>query len=270
MDTILTWSGLESHEIASFFRKWLPDVLPGIQPWISSEDIAKGKKWFDELMDQLSKTNVSITFITPGNVWSPWIYYEVGAIAAKIGGGIVCPYLIGVQGKHVKDTPLGRFQWTEASKAETWKLIRSINQGLDPVHSETLLEGNFNRKWPKLKRQIDRVLETLTPVADEVIEVEPSVEQQLTEDARHLLVEASLDQLGRIVYFSSMDGTTLGTNGKNMVNEGDSQRVEARWKAALNELVDFGLVEDIRYEGEIFEVSRKGYEVADLIKSRNP
>jgi len=68
---ILTWSGSASHQIASFFRDWLKTVLPGIDPWISDEDIAKGKKWFPELMKQLSKTGVSITFITPANVKSP-------------------------------------------------------------------------------------------------------------------------------------------------------------------------------------------------------
>jgi hypothetical protein len=71
LDILLTWSGLASHEIASFLHGWLPSVLPGIQPWISDEDIAKGKKWFPELMGQLSRANTSITVITPDNVRSP-------------------------------------------------------------------------------------------------------------------------------------------------------------------------------------------------------
>jgi hypothetical protein len=268
VDILLTWSGVESHEIAAFFRKWLPEVLPGTQPWISSADIAKGRKWFDELMGQLEKTRVSLTFVTPGNVRSPWVYYEVGAIAAKIGGGIVCPYLVGVEGKHVKDTPLGQFQWTEANKADTWKMIQSINEGLATGHSETVLEGNFNSQWPKLKRQIDKVLETLAPVEDEVTDVDPSIEERLTEDARRLLVEASQNISGRMIYDPTMARTTLGIKGENHVNGGDNPRLEARLRGALNELVEFALVEPIGYEGELFEVSRRGYEVADRIKDR--
>ena len=111
MDVLLTWSGPTSHDIAGFFHTWLPGVLPGIKPWISDQDIAKGKKWFPELTAQLDKSHVSITFITPENVRSPWVYYEVGFIAAKMEDGFVCPYLVGVDGKAVKDTPLGQYQW---------------------------------------------------------------------------------------------------------------------------------------------------------------
>jgi len=267
VDAILTWSGQESHEAALFFRSWLRDVLPGIQPWISSEDIAKGKKWFDELMGQLTKTRVSITFVTPGNVRATWIYCEVGVIAAKIEGGSICPYLIGVQGRHIRERPLGQFQWTEATKADTWKLIRSINRGLEQCHSERLLEGNFNSQWPKLKRQIDRVLETLPPVADHVTRLEPSIEEQLSGEARRLLVEASLDELGRIIFVRNLAGFGLQVNGKNLMPDG-SPRTVATWKAALGELVEFRLVEATGGDGESFLVSRRGYGIADLIKSR--
>ena len=270
MDILLTWSGRESQEVAAFFREWLPSVLPGIQPWISSEDIAKGQRWFDELMGRLEKTRASLTFVTPGNVRSPWLYYEVGAIAAKIGGGIVCPYLIGVDGKRVKDTPLGQFQWTEANEKETWKLIRSINQRLDSVHHETLLEVNFNSQWPKLKRQIDKAIEARSPVADDVTEVERSIEEQLTEKARQLLVEASLDPQGRVTDSHNFTGKFLGTNGKNMIAGDQTPRVVAAWKAALNELVQSHLLDPVENKGELFAVTNKGYEVADLMKSRNP
>src|SRR5437868_2229293 len=110
MNTILTWSGSASHEVASFFRGWLPEVVPGIKPWISSEDIAKGTSWFEELMAQLSKTKICITFITPENVRSTWLYFEAGSTATRVGRKAVCVYLIGVEPDHVRDTPLGQFQ----------------------------------------------------------------------------------------------------------------------------------------------------------------
>ena len=270
MDIILTWSGTESREIAAFFREWLPDVLPGIQPWISSEDIAKGKNWFEELMGQLSRTAALLVFVTPANVRSPWIYYEVGSIAVKLGEGTVYPYLIGVEGKHVKDTPLGQFQWTVADKPDTWKLIRSINRSLDSAHNERLLEVNFNSQWPKLKQQIDRVVESLSPVANDVAEVEPSIEEQLTEKARQLLVEASLDPQGRVTDSHNFTGKFLGTNGKNMIAGDQTPRVVAAWKAALKELVQSHLLDPVGNKGELFAVTNKGYEVADLMKSRNP
>jgi hypothetical protein len=74
MEVLLTWSGRASHEIAIYLREWLPEVIPGIAPWVSSEDIAKGKRWTTELHSQLDKTRVSITIITSENVKSPWFF----------------------------------------------------------------------------------------------------------------------------------------------------------------------------------------------------
>lgn len=267
MNILLTWSGSASHDIAAFFRTWLQMVLPGIQPWISDEDIAKGKKWTEELTVQLSRTNVSITFVTPENVHSPWVFYEVGFIAAKLDNG-VCPYLIGVEGKQVQDTPLGQWQWTEASKDDTWKLIRSINQRLgDQGQTQPVLEGNYNDKWPRLKRQLDKVLATMKPVSKPVIETELSIEEQLSPDARQLLVEAAEDENGTICCLTSFEGTSVTTNRQEF-NSGGDARTTAKWKAALGELVDHRLVKDVEYEGTMFELTKPGYDVADLIKSR--
>jgi hypothetical protein len=268
MDTILTWSGSASHEVASFFREWLKGVLPGIQPWISSEDIAKGKKWFPELMGQLTKTSVSITFITPENVHSPWVYYEVGVIAAKNEGCIICPYLVGVEPNHVRDTPLGQFQCTSSKKDDTFRLIRSINEGLgDGRHDEQLLKGNFNSQWPELKCRLDGVMEGLTSVEDDVLDIESPIEQQLSDQARQLLLEASEDVGGRILFLDHSEGYQLLTNNKDMLVD-QAPRTVALWKAALNELQNLGLIKDIGYSGDAFVPTKSGYEVADLIKSR--
>src|SRR5215207_7472598 len=100
MNVLLSWSGKVSQEFATFLRDWLPGVLPGCTPWVSSEDIQKGKRWADELHEQLKKCTVALLCITPDNVQSPWLYYEAGVVAAKLGNSsAVCPYLVGVQGK---------------------------------------------------------------------------------------------------------------------------------------------------------------------------
>lgn len=268
MDLLLTWSGTPSHDIASFFRDWLPQVVPGIQPWISSQDIAKGKKWFEELTAQMSKTNISITFITPGNVRSPWVFYEIGFIAAKMENGIVCPYLIGVDGDLVKDSPIGQLQWTNSNKDDTLLLIQSINKELGGKgHNPQLIEGNFNSQWPRLKRALEKVVATSPPVIAEVTETEPSIEEQLSAEARQLLIEAAKDQHGQIMYVVTSAGTTIQTNRKNMISE-QTPRCIAIWKDAIAELVDSRLAEAVGYEGHIFRVTRLGYEIADLITSR--
>ena len=49
----VSWSRTSSHQAADVFREWLPDALPGVKPWVSSEDITKGTSWFRAISDQL-------------------------------------------------------------------------------------------------------------------------------------------------------------------------------------------------------------------------
>jgi len=189
-------------------------------------------------------------------------------IAAKNDKCVVCPYLIGVETNHVRDTPLGQFQCTLANKEDTFRLIRSINQALgEKGHDEQLLEGNFNNRWPKLKGRLDQVRRDLPPVVATVVEVEPPIEQRVSEEARLLLVAATQDPHGMILKLVDSAGTHIVTNSKNLV-EDQSPRCVTRWKAALRELISFGLVEQQGYKGRTFELTKLGFEVADLIESR--
>ncbi len=38
----LSWSGQKSHEVALALRNWLHEIVNDLDPWMSSEDIAKG------------------------------------------------------------------------------------------------------------------------------------------------------------------------------------------------------------------------------------
>ena len=90
-------------------------------------------------------------------------------------------------------------------------------------------------------------------------------ESSLTDDAKHLLVEASNDSSGAIMKIAHLGGTILQTNGKSILND-NSPREVARWKAALELLISNGLVEPIGYKGVIFKVTHNGYQIADRIK----
>lgn len=269
MDLLLTWSGTASHGIATFFRDWLPLVVPGIQPWISSQDIAKGRKWAEELTAQMDKTYTSITFITPDNVRSPWIFFEIGFIAAKLANGTICPYLIEVDGKLVKDSPIGQYQWTESKKDDTLRLIQSINQQLGTEgHNPKLISGNFNSHWGKLKKQLDKLFTSSTPITHDVIQTEPTIEERLSEEARQLLIEGAKDQFGTILFVNNLSGKSLTTNGKSMISS-PSARANSMWKAILEELANFSLIEDKNYQGEVFGITHDGYRMADILMTRN-
>lgn len=91
--------------------------------------------------------------------------------------------------------------------------------------------------------------------------------QELSKEGRELLLEAVQDRGGSVLRVMTSGGLTIQTNGKNMVTSPEDARCEAVWEAALNELSDTGLLEDRGYKGEVFRVTRDGYELADLLKA---
>ncbi|MBJ8478837.1 DUF4062 domain-containing protein [Acinetobacter pittii] len=87
----------------------------------------------------------------------------------------------------------------------------------------------------------------------------------LSNEARILLKEASLDSNGTIMSLRYIGGEDIQTNGKNLISSQQPREV-ARWKSALQELKDENLIEDRGYKGEIFRITNLGYQIADMIE----
>lgn len=88
---------------------------------------------------------------------------------------------------------------------------------------------------------------------------------QMTDEARTLLKEASLDAHGTVMHLRYIGGTDVQTNGKNFIQSKERREV-ARWEAAIEELTRNEFLIDRGYKGEIFEVTNLGYQVADMIE----
>lgn len=89
----------------------------------------------------------------------------------------------------------------------------------------------------------------------------------LSDDAKDLLVGAAQAD-GHILYLRYLGGSCIQAGNRNFINPENNPREEARWKAALDELVERGLVETLGYKGETFRVTNLGYQVADRIAKR--
>jgi hypothetical protein len=256
MDVLLSWSGKPSHEVAALLRDWLPEALPGCVPWVSGEDVAHGARWSDALHAQLAKSKVCVVCVTPENVRSPWLYYEAGVIAAKLGDTAVCPYLVGVPLKDIAPTPLDLYQATEATKGDTLKLLHTLNRRLERQFESAILEGNFEARWPQLERRLEKVLDGLA-------QGEPPVSEQLTPEAKELLV-AACEGNGDVMFFRWLGGTELKAGTRQFLKP-DDPRGLARWKGALDELVQFGLAEPVGQREEIYRVTREGWAAYDAL-----
>ncbi len=268
MDVLISWSKNQSREMASLFHDWLPKVVPGFRPWMSSKDIDKGKQWFTEVQNVLGEATSCIICVTSKNVRSPWIYYETGAIAAKKQDVLVCPYLVGIGVSMIADGPLAQYQCTEASKEDTLALIRSLNRVLGAPHDETLLSGNFEDKWPEYEQQLIRILEMESGDTADFVETEADIlaGYKLSAAARKLLATAA-NADGQVVHTRSSSGSNTQAGGQSL-NEPHNPRSEATWEQAIKDLVAYDLLTERGYEGAVFEVTAKGYEVADLLQKR--
>lgn len=140
------------------------------------------------------------------------------------------------------------------------------NRGLYEIFDElSEFQSKFNRQLqlilndngffsiPNLDQTNNAILGNTNPIIPE-----------LSNEAVALLREASQDTRGVIMYGRTLRSTTLQTNGKNMISS-ESRRDKAIWEAALAELIANELVIERGYKGELFEVTKKGYEIVDIL-----
>ncbi|MFH1862924.1 MAG: hypothetical protein ABH878_08955 [bacterium] len=160
MKVFLCWSGELSHKVALVFEEWLPTVIPRIEPFISSEDIAKGSLWFPEIKENLATSKFGVVLLTRENTSEPWIYFESGALSITKEKGQVSPFLFDIRFSDVKG-PLAQFQCTAWDKEDIRKLLKSINkaEGSTLIDEETL-NKNFESKWKELDDQLNNLILT--------------------------------------------------------------------------------------------------------------
>lgn len=88
---------------------------------------------------------------------------------------------------------------------------------------------------------------------------------ELSNESRKLIVEASKDKAGQIISVRYLSGQAIQTNNINFTDSADRRSV-ARWEAALEQLLFQELIVARGHKNEIFEVTAKGYKIADSLQ----
>jgi hypothetical protein len=86
----------------------------------------------------------------------------------------------------------------------------------------------------------------------------------LSQDAVDLLLEAAKDKGGIIQRAGSFAGLDISTNNRSFIDQRDP-RAEARWEAALEELCGKQMAQDKAGKGEVFWLTKAGYDTADSL-----
>jgi hypothetical protein len=156
MKVFVSWSGDASHEVARALKEWLPNVIQAVDVFLSSEDIAKGSQWFNELSGVLDECEFGIVCLTRGNLSAPWILYEAGALAKRFEQARVVPLLVDLKVADLSG-PLANFNAALLDRNEIERLVASINEQLgDEQLSEKQLGNAFSTHWPELRKDLQQ------------------------------------------------------------------------------------------------------------------
>jgi hypothetical protein len=88
-----------------------------------------------------------------------------------------------------------------------------------------------------------------------------TIDINLSAEAKELLKAAAENESGTIISAAYIGGRSIQAGGKSFA--GERGRDTAKWEAALNELVSARLVVARGDKGQIFELTHRGWEIAD-------
>lgn len=155
------------------------------------------------------------------------------------------------------------------SKLLEFKEKCKINGLFESFSSTEEFESKFTRQLQLLinNNEFFKSISNNSIVEVDITDGEPYFERKgLSEESITILLEASKDPHGQIVRLGSLGGEfTIQTNNKKL-NPDDLPKTRAQWYGAIDELYSYGLVEDVGYKGEIFSLTRKGYQYADKLQ----
>jgi hypothetical protein len=116
-------------------------------------------------------------------------------------------------------------------------------------------------KNPYLKDLTTSLAETESPPVEDASEQPRAV--HLSEEACTLLKAAAARENGVIMKILHLNGLIIQTGGQNF--GGELGREAAKWENALSELQVMDLVVARGYKDQVFELTHKGWEVADAL-----
>ena len=98
----------------------------------------------------------------------------------------------------------------------------------------------------------------------------PRTRAAMSAEAKTLLKEAAQDPSGLVLYERFGASVDLHSNGVSLLTAKDDHRAVALWESALQELVTDGLLVARGEGGEVFEITKQGYDVAKRTEQVRP
>lgn len=145
----ISWSGPESQKIAENLRDFMKYVLANPTLFVASKDLKGGEIWFTKISARLDACDVGVIVVTPQNKIKPWLHFEAGAIAKKVGQSAAIPLLCGTPIGDLSGTPLAQMQALEMGRSGLRELCTRLNDLLELGLAEADVDTTFAMWWTK-------------------------------------------------------------------------------------------------------------------------
>jgi hypothetical protein len=173
----------------------------------------------------------------------------------------------------VSPQSLDQAQFSALTKFKDWCQSKGLTEAFDNPDD---FRQKFTRQLSIALKQapyLRKILEegSASPgsdIASGAVIVKDGAGASLSVEAKELLIEAALDPSGNIMNIAHLGGRTVQTNGKTFGVSNDRRSI-ARVEFALDQLVEHGLIVPRGAQGRLFQVTQRGYEVADAIREKN-
>ncbi len=217
MKVFLSWSGSRSKRVAEILRDWLQYLIHDIEPWMSSEDIGKGKRWSPEIAQALEDAKVGVICLTKENLNRPWLLFEAGALSKIIRNSLVCTFLLDLEQTEIgSDNPLSQFQATKNSKEDILALIKTINEanGKEKL-DDKILVPTFEKWWPELEMKLSSI-----PSQNDEEKLPVRSEKELLAEILEIVRNIERESGTSVHTIDSSGNIAMGISGKKAFNDG--------------------------------------------------
>jgi hypothetical protein len=157
MQIFISWSGQISYQLALLLRDLIRLVLPGLEPWVSSEDIVDGSRWSPDLIRILDQTTFGIICADPSNHTSNWLHFELGALAKSIEKWNIKVFLYELKPGELRG-PLTLYQPVKIEKREVARLMEDIQANFTQISvTQEEMAANLNKQWPGFYTKVAQI-----------------------------------------------------------------------------------------------------------------
>ncbi len=268
--TIFISHANEDSALAEIIKTQIDNVFEKkINVFVSSiaGTISPGSDWFDNIIGNLKGNNAFIVLVTPYSEKRPFVWFEIGFSwfrRLKKNCEIYAICAPPINHGNLPE-PLCRLQAVSLDdEKQTKAFFYELTQQFDLGNLDNLEFSKIQDSLPTYPPQITQTGNIDTKAVD-FDNFDGADEAEVSDEAKAMLLEAINDKNGHILKIKTQSGTSIKTNGHNLIPD-DNSRTVAKWEHALDELVNNDFVEEHGYEGEVFAVTHKGYEYADTLR----